>query len=231
MFIKRLVQIPDPLSLQVENDSEVLNLTVIEHPEGPEQVFPFGLSKLLVVEIYETFWNILESEDRDWQTLLRSPGTERFAYSHHATIVTGQPGIGQYAIVYIFYILIGFHTPGKTVFLIYVLLRRLLNGLTTIYCDRSTHAHIFDGTDVRRLTLFDGYRIHELDANAHCCALVNLGDHLKFVPEVFYPYLRKGRVVVATSPDKNHWSTFAHEHPAWICCMPTWEWGPLYVAR
>lgn len=103
MFVKRPVQIPDPLSLEVENYSETLDLTVIEHPEGPEQVFPFGLSKLLVVEIYETFWNLLESEDQEWRTLLQSPGIDRFSYIHHATIVTGQPGIGQYAIVYIFY--------------------------------------------------------------------------------------------------------------------------------
>ena len=87
----------------MENDSETLNLTVIEHPEGPEQVFPFGLSKLLVVEIYETFWDILESEDKEWQNLLRLPGIDRFSYINHATIVTGQPGIGQYAIVSIFY--------------------------------------------------------------------------------------------------------------------------------
>jgi hypothetical protein len=103
MFVQRPVQIPDPLSLEVENDSETLNLTVIEHPEGPEQVFPFGLAKLLVVEIYETFWKLLETEDQEWQTLLRSPGIDRFSYIHHATIITGQPGIGQYAAVYIFY--------------------------------------------------------------------------------------------------------------------------------
>jgi hypothetical protein len=95
MFVKHLVQIPDPLSLVVENDSEELDLTVIEHPEGPEQVFPYGLSKLLVVKIYETFWNLLESEDQEWQNLLRSPGIDRFSHIHHATIVTGQPGIGQ----------------------------------------------------------------------------------------------------------------------------------------
>jgi hypothetical protein len=100
-FVEHSVRIPDPLSLKAENDSETLNLTVIEHPEGPK-VFPFGLSKLLVVEIYKTFWDILESEDKEWQNLL-SPGIDRFSHINHATIVTGQPGIGQYAIVSIFY--------------------------------------------------------------------------------------------------------------------------------
>jgi len=103
--------------------------------------------------------------------------------------------------------------------------------MTTIYCDTGTHVHIFDHTGVKRLTLSDGSRIPELDNNSKSCALVNLGDDLKLVPQVFYPKIRMGRVVVATSPDEEHWSTFSHEHPAKICCMPTWEWGPLYLAR
>ena len=94
LFVKRSIQIPDPRSLEVANGSEPLNLTVIEHPDGPEGVFPFGLSKLLVVEIFDTFWNILESEDTEWQKLLHSPGLDRFSFVNHATIVTGQPGIG-----------------------------------------------------------------------------------------------------------------------------------------
>ena len=74
-------------------------------------------------------------------------------------------------------------------------------------------------------------RILELDDNVNCCALVNLGDKLKLVPDVFYPQLHKGRVVVATSPNKEHWSNFSHEHAARMCFMPTWEWGPIYFAR
>ena len=103
--------------------------------------------------------------------------------------------------------------------------------MTTIYCDSGAHVHIFDHTGVRRLTLFGESRIPELDNDSECCALINLGDKLKFVPQVFYPQLRKGRVVVATPPNKEHWSSFSHEHPARIRCMPTWKWGPLYFAR
>jgi hypothetical protein len=87
----------------VENDSELLNLTVIEHPEGPERAFPFGLSKLLVVEIFETFWNLLEFKNKEWQMLLQSPGMDHFSSIYHATIVTGQSGIGQCAVIYNFY--------------------------------------------------------------------------------------------------------------------------------
>ncbi|KIL55326.1 hypothetical protein M378DRAFT_56130, partial [Amanita muscaria Koide BX008] len=124
--------------------------------------------KLLVVPIYETFWDVLKDEDRLWQALLQPP---RFSHPCHATIVTGQPGV------------------GKSVFLIYVLLRRLVNGMTTIYCNRGAYVHIFDHTGVRRLTLSGESRIPELDNNSECCALVNLGDKLKLVPAVFYPQL------------------------------------------
>lgn len=60
------VKIPDPLSLEVDDNSEVLNLAVIELPRAPTLSY-FGYSKLLVVEIYETFWRLLESEDQEWQ--------------------------------------------------------------------------------------------------------------------------------------------------------------------
>ena len=103
--------------------------------------------------------------------------------------------------------------------------------MTTIYCDAVTHVHIFDKTGVRRLTLSGGSRIPELDNKLESCALVNLGNKLESVPDVFYPQIRMGRVIVATSLSKEHWFTFSHEHLAKICCMPTWKWGPLYFAR
>ncbi|KAM6503866.1 hypothetical protein JOM56_000809 [Amanita muscaria] len=203
------VQVPESLSSELDGNSETLELVVIDLPGGSEKAFTTEVPKLLVIPIYETFWDVLKDEDRLWQALLQPP---RFSHPCHATIVTGQPGV------------------GKSVFLIYVLLRRLVNGMTTIYCDRGAYVHIFDHTGVRRLTLSGESRIPELDNNSECCALVNLGDKLKLVPAVFYPQLRKGRVVVATSPSQEHWSTFSHEHPARVCCMPTWEWGPLYFA-
>ncbi|KIL69383.1 hypothetical protein M378DRAFT_21547 [Amanita muscaria Koide BX008] len=203
------VQIPESSLSELDDNSETLELVVIDLPRGSEKAFTTEVPRLLVVPIYETFWDVLKDEDQRWQALLQPP---RFSHPCHATIVTGQPGV------------------GKSVFLIYVLLRRLANGMTTVYCDRGAYVHIFDDTGVRRLTLSDGSRIPELDNNSECCALVNLGDKLKLVPDVFYPQLRKGRVVVATSPSKEHWRSFSHEHLARVCCMPTWEWGPLYFA-
>jgi hypothetical protein len=86
------VQIVDLLSLEVKSSSEPSTLTVIEGK------FRFGLTKPLVVEIFKTFWNILQSEDEAWETLLQSPELDSFAPLHHTTIVTGQTSIGQYLI-------------------------------------------------------------------------------------------------------------------------------------
>ena len=72
-------------------------------------------------------------------------------------------------------------------------------------------------------------RILELDDNVNCCALVNLGDKLKLVPDVFYPQLRKGRVVVATSLNKEHWSNFSHEQQGCVLCLL--GNGDLYILQ
>jgi len=80
---------------------DTLELAVIDLPEGSEKAFTTEVSRLLVVPIYETFWDILKYEDQLWQALpVKSP---RFSHPCHATIVTGQPGVGQCAIAYIFY--------------------------------------------------------------------------------------------------------------------------------
>ena len=100
IFVKQGVKIPDSLSSELDDNSETLQLVVIDLPGGSEEVFGIDVPKLLVTPIYETFWDILRTEDRRWQPLLHS---SRFSHPCHATIVTGQPGIGQCAIAYIFY--------------------------------------------------------------------------------------------------------------------------------
>ncbi len=74
----------------------MLELAVIDLPEGSQKAFTTGVSKLLVIPIYETFWDLLEHEDQRWQAL---PQSQKFSHPRHATIVTGQPGVGQCAIV------------------------------------------------------------------------------------------------------------------------------------
>jgi hypothetical protein len=120
---------------------------------------------------------------------------------------------------------------GKTVFLSYVLVRRLQQRLDTIYCDRTGFAHVFTGNGVRRVDLGTNSRIHDLDSNSNCCALVNLGDQMVHAPAHFYPITRRGRVVIATSPNPEHLVTFSKEHEASTYCMPTWSWEDLYCSR
>ena len=111
MFVSHRVQIPNSLSSDEDLETSVdnskmlvdnsegpddnlktLDLVVIDLPEGSEKAFTTHVPKVLVVLIYETFWDILKYEDQLWQ---QSP---IFPNPSHAMIVTGQPGIGQCAI-------------------------------------------------------------------------------------------------------------------------------------
>ena len=74
-------------------------MVVIDLPEGSKTGFATGVSKILVPPIYETFWDLLASDDQRWQGFPEP----KFSDSSHATIVTGQPGVGQCAIAYVFY--------------------------------------------------------------------------------------------------------------------------------
>ena len=101
LFVRHRVQIPNSLSSEQENNLEMLELAVIDLPEGSQKAFTTAVSKLLVTPIYDTFWDILNHEAQCWQDL--DPQSEKFSHLCHATIVTGQPGIGQYIIIAIFY--------------------------------------------------------------------------------------------------------------------------------
>ncbi len=99
-------------------------------------------------------------------------------------------------------------------------------------CDKRESTYILDNKGVRSLTFREEDRIWELDNDLKCCALVNLGEHLASAPTVFYPTsIRKGRVVMAASPNEKHWAGFLKELPPMTYVMPTWKWGPLYMAR
>lgn len=122
------------------------------------------------------------------------------------------------------------YRAGKTVFLNYVLVRRLQTKLLTVYCGNSDFVYIFSAAGVRKMPLTPGDRIRELDKDIQCCALVNLSNDLVQAPEQFYPERRVARVVVATSPKANL-SNFSKEHIASTYYMPTWNWEDIYHGR
>jgi hypothetical protein len=74
-----------------DNNLETLESVVIDLPEGSERAFTTQVPRILVIPTYENFWDILQDEDRRWQ----APLSQTYFYPSHATIVTGQPGIGQ----------------------------------------------------------------------------------------------------------------------------------------
>ena len=79
------------------------------------------------------------------------------------------------------------------------------------------------------VSLSDGKRIGALDKSVHSCALAN--PDLLEVPSQFRPSLeRRGRVVVATSPDPDHVTRFKQD-VARTYYTPTWKWADLYCAR
>lgn len=103
--------------------------------------------------------------------------------------------------------------------------------MVTIYCGHKRFAYVFSDTGVRKVDMMYVARISELDKNSHCCALVDIGDQVLQPPDPFYPSMRRGRVIIATSPDPKHLETFSKQHPASTYFMPTWSWSDLYCSR
>ena len=225
-FVKFNIDIPDVRTLELGSENKDVN--IIRLPAGV--AFPHGGSDLLITPIYETFWDLVREDDQAWQS---HQDEDRHSYPTHGTVIKGQPGIGKFFIPIIYSVVVNnfaYHT-GKTVFLSYLLIRRLQEKLVTVFCNQKGFAHVFSDAGVKKVLLKDGSRILELDENSHCCALVNISDRLESVPFQFYPDERRGRVAVATSPNPAHLANFSHEHSVSTYCMPTWSWSDLYCCR
>jgi hypothetical protein len=116
-------------------------------------------------------------------------------------------------------------------FLSYLLVRRLQEKMSTIYCQNAEFAHVFTNDGVRKVQLKNGRRIPELLHSSRCCALVNLGTRTQTAPIQFRGKDRVGGVVVA-APYPEHVALF-EEHLPSTYYMPTsrWNWDDLYCAR
>ncbi|KDQ19358.1 hypothetical protein BOTBODRAFT_41603 [Botryobasidium botryosum FD-172 SS1] len=206
-YIKDITSLPVP-DLGDPDSIDEEPFTIIRLPDGV--VFPYASasSVLLVTQVYKEFWELLQGEDEHWE----AQEGPRFLQNSHATIISGQPGI------------------GKTFFLSYVLVRRLQKERETVYCGDGAFVHVFTHSGVRKVPLSSLARIKELDEHRHCCALVNIGGNLKQPPSQFYPERREGRLVVATSPNPEHSASFSKENVAKILWMPTWDWEELYCS-
>jgi hypothetical protein len=75
------------------------------------------------------------------------------------------------------------------------------------------YAYVFMDSGVQRVTLEKGKRIEALDKSIHCCGLVDINPNLLDVPSQFHPFPeRRGRVLVATSPNPDHVIAFKQNH-------------------
>ncbi len=121
--------------------------------------------------------------------------SERLESLTHSTIVTGQPGTGEFLATFGVYVAPNINTLGKTVGLACILVWRLQEKKPTVYCNSQTYAYVFTDTGVDRVSLKDEKRIKALDTNIHCYGLVDINPYLKEVPLQFQPSFR-GRVVL-----------------------------------
>lgn len=119
---------------------------------------------------------------------------------------------------------------GKTVGLSSILVWRLQEKKPTIFCSHKSYTYVFTDTGVQRVPLMDGNRIEVLDKFTHSCVLVDINPDLLEVPSQFRPFPnRRGRVVVATSPNPDHVTAFKQDHVRTFY-IPTWKWPDLYCA-
>jgi hypothetical protein len=94
LFVTHKTKMPNLRTLKI--DKEELEFTIISLPDGVK--FPHGQSKLLITSIFETFWDLVSADDKDWQELVDAENPH--SHPSHATVITGQPGIGEFLVFF-----------------------------------------------------------------------------------------------------------------------------------
>lgn len=94
LFVTNRVTIPNAKSLRPEKVKEfkTINLPYPIH-------FPDDSSTIIITEIFETFRELLRRDDDAWERVQRK--STRFADPRHCTVISGQPGIGEFVAPYI----------------------------------------------------------------------------------------------------------------------------------
>lgn len=94
--VKISAAIPDERTLNIEGGP----VSVVEAINLPEDTtFPDDNTRILISDIYKIFWNILCNEDENWQG--RPDSISPFAFPSHATVISGQSGIGKYTVPFL----------------------------------------------------------------------------------------------------------------------------------
>jgi hypothetical protein len=143
-------------------------------------------------------------------------------------VVTGQPGIGKYPIwVDIEQYIDTVFTVGKTVFLHYVLIDRILNGLVTAYQIDSKRAFLFLGPNhVRKISADE---ILDPEVYDRAWALVDSNANLDSPREEFVNMFSKFFVVNTSSPQPQRWKSWKKYQSASLTVMRPWSWKEMYI--
>jgi hypothetical protein len=104
-FVEGAVKIPDSRTLDVPNDD-----TKFTYPGDIK--FPCGLQGILVTENYSSLYAELCREDSRWEEVAGK--SQSHLSTSHATVITGQTGIGMHMATFTSLVLnIPFHPQGR----------------------------------------------------------------------------------------------------------------------
>ncbi|KAF8576198.1 hypothetical protein K439DRAFT_1623009 [Ramaria rubella] len=129
--------------------------------------------------------------------------------------VTGQPGI------------------GKTFFLYYILIKRLLEGKCTVLQDRAPYFLFFDDAGCREIQITDTQHADLSDkpyAMRQTWILVDSNDGMDKPAEFATGRLCDAFVVQASSPRISRWKGWVKERGGRALIMQPWSWPEIYAA-
>jgi hypothetical protein len=98
-FIKLKTKIPNERTLDTDGEEDS-DFTVISLPDGVK--FPHGESRILVTPIYYEFWTLVSDDNEHWQQHINEYAP--FQHLSHATVIKGQPGIGEFFVPFFFWL-------------------------------------------------------------------------------------------------------------------------------
>ena len=193
-----------PLDSQVSYES-------IDLGSDFKRLFPNGSNSMIIREEYPRILKHIEDlRDR----------------AERGVVVTGQPGIGEEFITRGEYDLT-LIALGKSTFLFYVLISRILLAQKTAFQWSSSRTFFFnDRHDVRTFTQMD-----RIDPVGHpeMWALSDSNADVVTPRAEFTDARSQFFVVQATSPQPTRWKTWSKQLGANLAVMNPWSWQEIYI--
>jgi len=174
---------------------------------------PCGANELLVRNAYREMYNILlDAQELRIKYLDKNEPIPR---SDRIILILGQPGI------------------GKTWFLSYVLVRRLLEGKPTIFQEGENSGgdsvftaaahYLINGNGVSKMNQ------EQIDSELHKAEIWVLADQKPYGAPQKAKY-HKWLVVVTSSPRKDNYKQIVKDYSPQKFYLPTWDWDEVVAA-